>query len=79
VARHRRPVAVATPVELLMFDPADWLGREGFVPGSNGLEWDSSVERWKAARRAFARQHPDSELGSVLAQMRFERRVQDDL
>jgi hypothetical protein len=75
MARHRRPVRVATPVELLMFDPADWPGPEGFVPGSNDLVWDSPVERWREARRAYSRAHPDSELGSVLDQLRYERWV----
>jgi hypothetical protein len=60
-----------------MFDPVDWPGPEGFGPGSNNLEWDSPVERWKDARRAYSKAHPDSELGSVLDQMRFERRMHD--
>jgi hypothetical protein len=61
------------PAELLMFDPEDWPGPEGFVPGSHGLGWDSPVERWKNARRAYSKVHPDSALGSVLDQLRFER------
>jgi hypothetical protein len=73
VATHRRPVYEPVPAELLMFDPADWPGPEGRVPGSNGLEWDSPMGRWKNARRAYSRAHPDSALGSVLDQLRYER------
>jgi hypothetical protein len=75
VARHRRPFSVAPPAELVMFDPADWPGPEGFVPGSNNLEWDSPFQRWTKARRAYAKEHPDSSLGTVLDQLRFERPV----
>jgi hypothetical protein len=73
---HRRPPAVRTPAELVMFSEEDWPGPEGFVPGSNNLDeasWDSPFQRWKNARRAYAAEHPDSELGSVLDQLRFER------
>jgi hypothetical protein len=73
MARHRRPVHVPVPAELLMFDPADWPGPEGFVPGSNNLEWDAPVQRWKNARRAYSKEHPDSALGTVLDQLGFER------
>jgi hypothetical protein len=58
-----------------MFSEEDWPGPEGPVPGSDGLDWDSPMQRWKNARRAYSKEHPDSELGSVLDQMRFERRV----
>jgi hypothetical protein len=73
MATHRRPVYEPVPAELLVFDPANWPGSEGYVPGSNGLEWDSPIERWKKARRAYSNAHPDSALGSVLDQLRFER------
>jgi hypothetical protein len=69
VARHRRPVRAATPLELLMFDPAEW------ADPADGLEDWRAVERWKDARRAYSKTHPDSELGSVLDQMRYERWV----
>jgi hypothetical protein len=70
MARHRRPVSAPTPAELLVFDPAEW------VDPDDGSESWRAFERWKDARRAYTKRHPDSELGSVLAQMRFERRVQ---
>ena len=33
--------------------------------------------RWQDARRAYSKAHPDSELGSPLEQLRFERQVLD--
>lgn len=72
---HRRPVTVAVPAELIMFDEEDWSGYEGPVPGSGGLDWDSPLRRWQDARRVYAKEHPGSELGTVLDQLRFERRV----
>jgi hypothetical protein len=66
VARHRRPLSVAVPPELLTFRGDDWV-----APGDEA-SWQA-VERWKDARRAFSKAHPDSELGTVLDQLRFER------
>ena len=66
---HRRSAGVATPGELLMFDPEEWV-----APGD--VSEEETFRRWKDARRAFAKEHPDSAgLGSVLDQLRFERRV----
>jgi hypothetical protein len=62
MARHRRPFAVETPAELTYFSEGDW-------PGSG----EDAFRCWKEARRAFAAEHPDSTLGSVLDQLRFER------
>ena len=68
MATHRRPpLTVAPPPELLSFDPDEW-------PAG---EWWQSCELWGAARMAFVKAHPDSALGSVLEQMRFERRVRE--
>jgi hypothetical protein len=75
VAQHRRPLAAAPPAELVMFDPDDWPGPVGPVPGSNGLAWKDPLTRWADARRVFAAQHPGCALGSVLEQMRYEREV----
>lgn len=77
MAMHRRPPTLRTPPELIMFSEEDWPGPEGFVPGSNNLEWDSPFRRWQIARRAYSKEHPGSELGSILDQLRFERRVRE--
>jgi hypothetical protein len=68
VAMHRRPVRSATPPELLMFDEGEWDDPD------DGASWQA-FRRWQDARRAYGKAHPDSELGSVLEQLRFERRV----
>jgi hypothetical protein len=70
VAMHRRPMAAPTPAELLTFSAEEWAAPE------DGLEDWRAFERWKDARRAYSKQHPDSALGSVLDQMRFERQAQ---
>ena len=77
MAMHRRPATVAVPAELIMFDPEDWPGPEWVCEwgGLDGVSWDSPFRRWQDARRAYAKEHPGSELGSVLDQLRFERRV----
>jgi hypothetical protein len=59
VARHRRPVRAATPADLLMFDPAEW------VAPDDEASWQA-FERWQDARRAYGKANPDSELGTVL-------------
>jgi hypothetical protein len=59
VARHRRPVRAATPADLLMFDPAEW------VAPDDEASWQA-FERWQDARRAYSKANPDSELGTVL-------------
>jgi hypothetical protein len=70
VARHRRPVRAATPAELLVFSDEDWADPD------DGLESWRAFGRWQDARRAYGKAHPDSELGTVLDQLRYERRVQ---
>jgi hypothetical protein len=67
MAMHRKPVGVPTPPELLAFRQEDW-------PGSDA-GWFPEYERWIEARRVYSKAHPDSDLGSVLDQMRFERRT----
>jgi hypothetical protein len=57
---------VQTPAELLLFSAEEWI-----APG-DGSDVEA-FQRWKDARRGFAAQHKDSELGSVLDQLRFER------
>ena len=69
MARHRRPISAPTPAELLTFSPEEWTAPD------DGAEVWRAVERWKDARRAYSRAHPDSELGSVLDQMRFEHQM----
>ena len=72
VARHRRLPVVSTPPELLLLSEEDW-------PGANHeVSWVPAFQRWKEARRAFAASRPDSDLGSVLDQLRFERQVRRD-
>jgi hypothetical protein len=68
VARHRRPVRVATPPDLLMFSDEDWADPD------DEASWQA-FDRWQDARRSYSKQHPDSELGTVLDQMRYERWV----
>jgi hypothetical protein len=70
VARHRRPVRAVTPPELLVFSEDEWAAPD------DGLESWRAFGRWQDARRAYGKAHPDSELGSALVRMRFERRVQ---
>jgi hypothetical protein len=71
VAMHRRSIAAPTPAELLTFSAEQWAAPD------DGLEDWRAFERWKDARRAYAKAHPDSALGSVLDQMRFERQAQE--
>jgi hypothetical protein len=68
MAMHRRTVRVATPAELLMFSEGDC------VAPDDEASW-VAFRRWQDARRAYGKAHPDSELGTVLDQLRFERRV----
>jgi hypothetical protein len=59
---------VRTPAELLTFRREEWA-----APGDGSNE--ETFQRWKDARRGYAVQHPDSDLGIVLDQLRFERRT----
>jgi hypothetical protein len=59
---------VAVPAELLVFSEEEWA-----APGEEASWW--AFRRWQDARRAYSRANPDSALGSVLDQLRFERRV----
>jgi hypothetical protein len=68
MAMFRKPPGVLTPAELLTFSAEDW-------PGPDDGGWCPEYQRWKEARRKWAAEHPDSVLGNVVAQMRFERRV----
>jgi hypothetical protein len=68
VAMHRKPLSVATPPELLMFSEEDWADPD------DEASWQA-FRRWQDARRGYSKAHPDSALGSVLDQLRFERRV----
>jgi hypothetical protein len=72
MARRRRPVSAPTPAELLMFSEDEWA-----VPDDDA-SWRAYV-RWQEARRAYSRAHPDSELGSVLDQLRFEHQMRRGL
>jgi hypothetical protein len=72
MARHRRPVSTPTPAELLMFSEEEWV-----APGDEA-SWQA-LQRWQDARRAYGRAHPDSELGTVLTQLRFERQMRRSL
>jgi hypothetical protein len=67
VARHRRPVSVAVPAELLTFSADEWVAPDV-------ASWQA-FSRWQDARRAYGKAHPDSELGTVLDQLRFERQM----
>lgn len=72
MAMHRKPAAAApTPPELLVFRLEDWA-----APDDDAEDWRGYL-RWQDARRAYAKAHPDSALGSVLDQLRFERQVLD--
>jgi hypothetical protein len=53
-----------------MFAEEDWADPD------DGSSWQA-FERWQDARRVYSKTHPDSALGSVLEQMRFERRVRE--
>jgi hypothetical protein len=66
MARHRRPVSAPTPAELLLFSAEEWA-----APGDEA-SWEA-FRRWQDARRVYSKAHPDSALGSVLDQLRFER------
>jgi hypothetical protein len=46
------------PAELVTFDSAEWA-----AAGDALGDWQPAFRRWAAARRAWIRQHPDSELG----------------
>jgi hypothetical protein len=71
MARHRRPQADLSPVELRTFDRQQW-ARER----DNG-RWQPAFQRWKAARRAFCEAHPESmALGNKLERMRIEYQAQ---
>jgi hypothetical protein len=72
MAMHRKPAAaMPTPPELLVFRLEDWAAPE------DGAEDWRGYRRWQDARRAYSKAHPDSELGSALEQLRFERQVLD--
>lgn len=69
LAIHRRPPTAPTPAELLTFSAEEWA-----APDDGTDEW-RGYRRWQEARRAYAKQHPDSALGPVLDQLRHERRT----
>jgi hypothetical protein len=50
---------------------------EEWAAPDDGASWQA-FERWKDARRVYSKAHPDSGLGSVLDQLRFERRVREN-
>jgi hypothetical protein len=69
MARHRRPpLTVVPPPELLSFDPDEWPAEQ----------WWQSCELWGAARMAFVKQHPGSELGSPLTVLREKHRLYEE-
>jgi len=69
VAMHRRPpLTVVPPPELLEFDPVEWPAEQ----------WWQSCELWGAARMAFVKQHPGSELGSPLTVLREKHRLYEE-
>ena len=65
--RRRSPLTVAPPPELVFFDPDEW-------PAG---EWWQSCELWGAARMAFVKAHPGTELGSALDVLREQRRLHE--
>ena len=72
MAMHRKPAAaMPTPPQLVVFRLEHWA-----VPDDGADDW-RGYRRWQDARRAYSKAHPDSELGSVLDQLRFERQVLD--
>ena len=72
MAMHWKPAAaMPTPPQLVVFRLEDWA-----VPDDGAEDW-RGYRRWQDARRAYSKAHPDSELGSVLVQLRFERQVLD--
>jgi hypothetical protein len=69
MARHRRPpLSAVPPPELLSFDPEAW-------PAD---QWWQSLELWGAARMAWVRAHPGSEIGSALTVLREQRRLREE-
>jgi hypothetical protein len=59
VARHRRPLVVGPPPELLTFRPDDWISHS------------SPYWAWLMARSEWAKAHPDDfSLGDVLDLLR---------
>jgi hypothetical protein len=67
MAVRRRPVSVAPPPELFVFNPADW-------PGA----CPDSFEAWREARREWVKAHPDSPLGNMLDLLRGERKARQE-
>jgi hypothetical protein len=51
-----------------MFSDEEWAAPD------DEASWQA-FQRWQDARRAYSKTHPDSDLGSLLDQMRFERQV----
>lgn len=77
MAKHREPIGIQPPIELLEFRPGDWPGW-GEPPDMN---WAPAWQRWCTARRTWAADHhPDSGggLGSALQRMRLEVQTQLD-
>jgi hypothetical protein len=59
MAMHRQAPSTPTPAELATFSPDEWA-----APGEPS--WHEGFKRWKDARRAWIREHPDSDLGDYL-------------
>jgi hypothetical protein len=63
MATRRVPPSTPTPGELTRFNPSEWA-----APGETS--WQLGFSRWKAARRAWIDQHPDSTLGDLIDVLR---------
>ena len=75
MARRRTPAAAEPPGKLVAFDPTDW--SETAVI-NDSPEWEDAFQLWKAARREWVREYPDSSLGDLLDLLRGERRASSD-
>jgi hypothetical protein len=65
MATRREAPSTPTPAELTEFEPDEWS-----APGETS--WHGGFQRWKHARRAWIREHPDSTLGDMIDVFRVE-------
>ena len=68
MATHLQPPVPTAPGELSVFDPTEWTS-------AGETSWFPAFVRWRSARRAWAEEHPNGDLGDLLDQMRLEHEV----
>jgi len=72
MATHLQPPPTTAPGELHEFDPTEWTS-------AGETSWFPAYLRWLDARRAWASEHPNGDLGDMLDLMRDEHEARMEM